>query len=489
MRGKKEVMNSEKEGHHQRTETSRTKIIGSESEGSKYNCNVDEDRKDEEVKQIRKIGLHEVLRNVSDDIYENGHALYGDTEDVNRPPTEGEGHCANILQPNDVTRGKDMCYERESKHCLTGPPLNLVVPHIPPPGQPDQLKVIKVSNVVGINPKPFDPETYMEEDDFITDESKGKKSVHTDVVRCRRAKNADGTESLESNARFVQWKDGSMQLLIGHVALDVSIEESSQHTHLFRKNGKGLLQSQGRLLQKMRIMPPESSSRSHSSLTAPVDSQNEKTIKVQTWYDKKYPERMKQERERAEEKNIQARSILRKKKEKVNHKYTQSHKGKQKLTSGFFDEALDEDEAPSSWYNPHGRVAHSGFEHNLEFEALAQRRIINAKVHEYSDSESEELEYGTEFKDIESSPRHEREYELDENNVYDKDLDVSSLPNEEIEGPEHKRGPRKGRVIDFGEELYPPKKRFLNRWRRQLLLTAMMSEKNCQHQTEQSKRY
>ncbi|XP_048531830.1 protein LEO1 homolog isoform X2 [Triticum urartu] len=443
MRGKKEVMNSEKEGHDQRTETSRAKIIGSEFEGSKYNCNVDENRKDKEVKQIRKTGLHEVLCNVFGDSDENDHALYGDTEDVNRPPTEGEGQCANILQPKDVTRGKDTCYE-ESKHCLTGPPLNLVVPHIPPPGQPDQLKVIKVSNVMGINPKPFDPETYMEEDDFITDESKGKESVHMDVVRCRRAKNADGTESLESNARFVQWKDGSMQLLIGHVALDVSVEESSQHTHLFRKNGKGLLQSQGRLLQKMRIMPPESSSRSHSSLTAPIDSQNEKTIKVQTWYDKKYPERMKQERER--------------------------------------------DEAPSSWYNPHGRVAHSGFEHNLEFEALAQRRIINAKVHEYSDSESEELEYGTEFKDIESSRRHERQNELDENNVYDKDLDVSSLPNEEIEGQEHKRRPRKGKVIDFGEELYPPKKRFLNRWRRQLLLTAMTSEKNCQHQTEQSKR-
>ena len=58
---------------------------------------------------------------------------------LQRLPTEGEGHCANILQPNDVTRGKDMCYERESKHCLTGPPLNLVVPHIPPPGQPDQV--------------------------------------------------------------------------------------------------------------------------------------------------------------------------------------------------------------------------------------------------------------------------------------------------------------------------------------------------------------
>lgn len=425
MRGNKEVMNGEKEGNHQRTETSRTRIIASEFEGSKYNCNVDQDRKDEEVKGTRKIWptkdeLHEVLRDVVGDSDENGLALYGDTEDVNRSPTEGEGHCANILQPMDVARDKDMCYERESKHCLIGPPLNLVVPHIPPPGQPDRLKVIKVSNVVGINPKPFDPETYMEEDDFVTDESNGKKSVHKNVIHCRMAKNADGTKSLQSNARFAQWKDGSMQLLIGDVALDVSVEESSQHTHLFRKNGKGLLQSQGRLLQKMRIMPPESSSRSHSSLTAPVDSQNKKTIKVQTWYDKKDPERMKQERER--------------------------------------------DEAPSSWYNPHGRVAHTGFEHDLEFEAPAQRRIINAKVHEYSDSESEELEYETEFEDIESSPTHERENDLDENNVYDRDLGVSSLPNEEIEGKEHKRGPRKGKVIDFGEE-YPPKKRFLNRWR------------------------
>ena len=49
-------MYSEKEGHHQRTETSRAKIIGSEFEGSKYNCNVDEDHKDKEVKQIRKTG-------------------------------------------------------------------------------------------------------------------------------------------------------------------------------------------------------------------------------------------------------------------------------------------------------------------------------------------------------------------------------------------------------------------------------------------------
>ncbi|XP_044390513.1 protein LEO1 homolog [Triticum aestivum] len=167
MRGNKEVMNGEKEGRHQRTETTRTRIVASEFEGSKYNCNVDQDRKDGEVKRTRKIGpTKDVLCDVGgSDV--NGLALYGDTEDVNRLPTEGEGHCANILQPMDVTRDKDMCYEQESKHCLISPLLNLVVPHIPPSGQPDRLKVMKVSNVVGINPKPFDPETYMEEDDFV----------------------------------------------------------------------------------------------------------------------------------------------------------------------------------------------------------------------------------------------------------------------------------------------------------------------------------
>lgn len=131
-----------------------------------------------------------------------------------------------------------------------------------------------------------------------------------------------------------------MQLLIGDEALDVTVDEASHDTHLFMKNGQGLLQSQGRLLQKMRCMPSSLSSRSHRSLTALVDSQNKKRIKVQTWYDKTDPERAKQEMERAEERNIRARSTLRQKREKVNRNYTQSHRQKQKRTPEFLEETL-----------------------------------------------------------------------------------------------------------------------------------------------------
>lgn len=61
---------------------------------------------------------------------------------------------------------------------------------------------------------------------------------------------------------------------------------------------QGVLQSQGRLLQKMRFMPSSLSSRSHRLLTALVDSQNKKTVKMRKWFDAKDPERVKQEKER-----------------------------------------------------------------------------------------------------------------------------------------------------------------------------------------------
>jgi Leo1-like protein len=43
----------------------------------------------------------------------------------------------------------------------------------------------------------------------------------------------------ESNARFVKWKDGSLQLLIGNEVLDISVHESTHdQSHLFLRHGK-----------------------------------------------------------------------------------------------------------------------------------------------------------------------------------------------------------------------------------------------------------
>lgn len=50
----------------------------------------------------------------------------------------------------------------------------------------------------------------------------------------------------ESNARFVRWSDGSLQLLIGNEVLDISVQEAHHdQTQLFLRHGKVVYSSFG----------------------------------------------------------------------------------------------------------------------------------------------------------------------------------------------------------------------------------------------------
>ena len=48
---------------------------------------------------------------------------------------------------------------------------------------------------MGIDPKPFDPKTYVEEDIFVTDESGANKRIRLEnnIVRWRTVRKPDGT--------------------------------------------------------------------------------------------------------------------------------------------------------------------------------------------------------------------------------------------------------------------------------------------------------
>ena len=67
-----------------------------------------------------------------------------------------------------------------------------------------QMHMIKVSNIMGIDPKPFDRHTYVEEDYYETDESGSKKKIRLEnnVVRWRKVKRPDGTPKVRDYARF-----------------------------------------------------------------------------------------------------------------------------------------------------------------------------------------------------------------------------------------------------------------------------------------------
>lgn len=505
----KQSESDEKEEYGQRVVTSRRRdVIESGSERSEENHYADNE--DEEVDQARSLSRSpgeekdetQKFRAVfgdSDDEEPTGYLVQNNVEeDSNRSPMEEERSYERGLRPEDMVPDEDAQYESEEenieakiKEKPVGPPLELEIPFRAAPAHPDKMNMIKVSNIMGIDPKPFDPKTYVEEDIFVADESGSKKRIRLDnnIVRWRIVRNPDGTESYESNARFVRWSDGSLQLLIGNEVLDLSVQDA-QHdqVHLFLRHGKGILQSQGRLLRKMRFMPSSLSSNSHRLLTALVDSRHKKVYRVKNCVTDIDPEREKEQKEKAESQTIRNNELLNRKKEKVNRKYTQTVRRERQLSPGFLEDALDEDDE-GDYHESRRSAARRRFEEDLEMEARAEKRIINAKRPQgqkdmprkssmppvkssqrpvdFSESEREESEYETEGEEDERSPQRrrvevsEQEDEYEDDNHDEEEAVANEASEEEPEEPKQKAkefgGSLKRKEIESDEDS-PPRK-------------------------------
>ncbi|KAL5544592.1 hypothetical protein UlMin_008376 [Ulmus minor] len=436
----------------------RRNVIESGSERSEENHYPDNDedevdqdqspRSPEEEKDQTHVANSAAVRNVfgdSDDEEVDEYAIQNDIgneieHDSNRSQMEEDGY-EKSPRPEDVIPDEDARYDSEEENIETkvrekplGPPMELEIPLHPPPARPEKMNMIKVSNIMGIDPKPFDPKTYVEEDTFVTDESGSKKRIRLEnnIVRWRTVRNPDGTMSRESNARFVRWSDGSLQLLLGNEVLDITVQDA-QHdqAHLFLRHQKGILQSQGRLLRKMRFIPSSLTSNSHRLLTALVDSRHKKVYKVKNCVTDIDPEREKEEKEKAESQTIRANLLLSRKKEKVNRKYTPTVDRRRQLSPGFLEDALDEDD--EDYYD--SRHSRHRFDEDMEVEARAEKRILNAKKSQGSRDIPRKPSMSTAKSsrrpvDFSDSERDESEYESD------GDEDERSPPRKRVEEPE-----------------------------------------------------
>ncbi|KAM3751280.1 hypothetical protein ACB098_04G097000 [Castanea mollissima] len=498
--GGKETDSDEKEDYGQRVVTSKRRdVIESGSERSEENHYPDND--EEEVDQgrsqsgspgegkdqthVSNSAVRDVFGESDDEEEAPEYAAHNDIEQDLINPMEEEGTYGKSPRAEDLVPDEDARYESEEENIESrikekpvGPPLELEIPLRPPPARPERMNMVKVSNIMGIDQKPFDPKTFVEEDIFVTDESGSKKRIRLEnnIVRWRTVRNPDGTTSRESNTRFVRWSDGSLQLLIGNEVLDISVQDG-QHdqSHLFLRHGKGILQSQGRILKKMRFMPSSLSSNSHRLLTALVDSRHKKVYKVKNCITDIDPEREKEEKEKAESQNIRANVLLNRKREKVNRKYTPTVDKRCQLSPGFLEDALDEDDE-TDYYD--SRRSRRRFEEDLEVEARAEKRILNAKKGpkdiprksslptakssrrpvDFSDSEREESEYESDGEEDERSPprkraeepvqEYEEEEEEEEHDEQEAEVNEASEEEEDEEAEEPKQ---KGR--EFGGSL------------------------------------
>nr|GEU29683.1 protein LEO1 homolog isoform X1 [Tanacetum cinerariifolium] len=495
----------------QRVVTSRRReVVESDSERSEENRYMD--NADEEIDQARsqsrspeeekdEAHISETAPEIRDVFGESDDEEPADydaaqtnlEDDTNRSPMEDEGYQKD-LRPEDMLADEEGRYDSEEDNIIkakekpVGPPLELGIPLRPPPSHPEKMNIIKVSNIMGIDPKPFDPKTFVEEDAFVADESGNTKRIRLEnnIVRYRAVRNPDGTKSYESNARFVRWSDGSLQLLIGNEVLDISTQDA-QHdqAHLFLRHEKGILQSQGRILKKMRFMPSSLTSNSHRLLTALVDSRHKKVFRVKKTVTDIDPEREKEQKEKAESQTIRANELLSKKREKVTRKYTQTARRERQLSPGFLEDALEEDDE-QDYYESGRSAARRRFDEDLEMEARAEKRIINAKKsHGHKDtprgkssfqsmkssrrpvddyeSEREEDEYETDGEEEEMSPPRrkaevaDRFFDEEEEDQYEEDL-ADEASEEETEFKHKASGGSLKRKEIESEGESPPRK-------------------------------
>ncbi|KZV21702.1 hypothetical protein F511_02860 [Dorcoceras hygrometricum] len=241
-----------------------------------------------------------------------------------------------------------------------------------------KMATFNISNIIGVDPKPFDPSTYVEENYYVTDTSGSKRHLPSaNIIRWRQVTGPDGNISLESNARFVTWSDGSLQLLIGDECFDVSeqaVEDIQSHLFVKLKHEKGIYQAQGRISRKMRFMPSSLSSNSHRVLTAVVNSRNEKVGKVKQYVADVDPEFLAEEQMRVEKQIMKADKQLKGKKKKTAKKYkAKGHKGKG-LACEYLEDAINKNQ-----YEPELSDALNHFEFEQEKEAAAEKRLLIAK--------------------------------------------------------------------------------------------------------------
>ncbi|KAI3463913.1 hypothetical protein Pfo_020576 [Paulownia fortunei] len=133
-----------------------------------------------------------------------------------------------------------------------------------------------------------------------------------------------GLDCVECNAHFVTWSDGSLRLLIGNEAFDVSEQD-------------GIFCAQGKLSRKLKFMPSSLSSSSHRLLTAQVNSQNRKVNKVKHCSTDVDPEWMMEQMQKAERQKTKAN----KKNKKVTSNYTSKGRKKRQLSSSFLEDRTD----------------------------------------------------------------------------------------------------------------------------------------------------
>lgn len=148
-----------------------------------------------------------------------------------------------------------------------------------------KLYYVKLPNFLSIGTHEYDPATYedeIDEDEAVDNEGRARLKLRVEnTIRWRKVIDNDGEEQVQSNARVVEWSDGSMSLYLGSEIFDINEKSIGECSHLFTRQGlrEGLL-GQAIFNTKLSIRPNSTESFTHRKLTLSLADRSQKTQKI-----------------------------------------------------------------------------------------------------------------------------------------------------------------------------------------------------------------
>jgi len=194
---------------------------------------------------------------------------------------------SNVIQPSELIESDD---EVEDATALRPVPETLSLPECLPHLQDKVVRLCRMPNFAHLEPCVYDPNLYEERMEGARLKNIGKDFVGDNIIRWRFKLDEEGKRIykddvplLESNSRFVEWEDGTLQLLVGDVAFDIETREPhNQFVYAVGEPNERIMQAVSVISETMKLKPTGIASAAHKTLELKMKSRNLKPVRVQT---------------------------------------------------------------------------------------------------------------------------------------------------------------------------------------------------------------
>lgn len=137
--------------------------------------------------------------------------------------------------------------------------------------------VSKATNIFDVNAKKFDENTFQEEEDKTIVVEFGRSRLKAKEGNVARWTRDERTNELKSNAKFVEWSDGSRTLHLGEEVFNVmeSAVSSKQglNQYVFARH-QGLMEGKAKISKRMQFRPATTDSHTHKRLRDAIEKKH-----------------------------------------------------------------------------------------------------------------------------------------------------------------------------------------------------------------------